>query len=103
MKKFLAVFVVLAIAGLSSIALAADVTVGGLVSVRSRDFNDMKFNKDDHSKDQMDTQERIMIDVNAKADGVKGKISLWNDFNDWGGTSGGPEQPCLERRLRQFR
>ncbi len=33
----------------------------------------------------VDTQERIMIDVNAKAgDNVKGKITLWNDFEDWG-------------------
>ncbi len=84
MKKYLAVFAVLVAVGLSSIALAADVTVGGLVSVRSRDFNDMKFNKNDHSADQVDTQERIIVDVNAKADGVKGKISIWNDYDTWG-------------------
>ena len=93
MKKFLAVFAVLAMAGISSVAFAADVTVGGLVQIRSRDFNNLSFNKDDNSKNQIDTQERIMIDVNAKADGVKGKISLWNDFNDWGGNSGGLERP----------
>jgi hypothetical protein len=84
MKKFLAVFAVLVAVCLSSIALAADVTVGGAVSIRSRDFNDMKYNKNDHSADQVDTQERIILDVNAKADGVKGKISIWNDFDTWG-------------------
>ncbi len=39
MKKFLAVFAVLAMVGLSSIAFAAaEVTVGGSVQIRSRDF-----------------------------------------------------------------
>jgi hypothetical protein len=70
-------------AGLSSVALAADVTVGGLVSIRSRNFEDLQLNKARNAA-TIDTQEKIMIDVNAKADGVKGKISLWNDFSTWG-------------------
>jgi hypothetical protein len=44
----------------------------------------MSYNKNDGSKDQVDTQERVIIDVMAKSDNVKGKISLWNDFEDWG-------------------
>lgn len=85
MKKFLVVMVVLSLVCLSSIALAADVTVGGSVQVRSRNFTVMSFDKNDNTKNAVDTQERIMMDINAKAgDNVKGKISLWNDFEDWG-------------------
>ncbi len=94
MKKFLVALVVLALVGLSSIALAADVTVGGGVQIRSRNFDTMAFDKDVKAGNQVDTQERIILNVNAKAgDDVKGKISLWNDFNDWGGASGGLEKP----------
>jgi hypothetical protein len=85
MKKLLVVFVVLAMVCLSSMAFAADVTVGGSVQIRSRDFDNMSFDKNDKTKNAVDTQERIILNVNAKAgDDVKGKISLWNDFNDWG-------------------
>jgi len=94
MKKFFVLLVVVAMTCISAMAFAADVTVGGGVQIRSRDFNTMTFNKDDNSKNQVDTQERIILNVNAKAgDDVKGKISLWNDFNDWGGASGGVEKP----------
>jgi len=41
MKKFLVVMVVLAFVGLGSIAFAADVSVGGSVQIRSRDFNNL--------------------------------------------------------------
>jgi len=87
MKKFLVVLVVLTLVGLASIALAADVTVGGSVQIRSRDFQNMTFDKSSTATGAttVDTQERIIIDVNAKAgDNLKGKISLWNDFEDWG-------------------
>ncbi len=102
MKKFLVVLVVLAITGFAAMAFAADVTVGGSIQIRSRDFNDLTLDKDlpagapaaatkttpynSNSVDgsQRDTQERIQIDVNAKTDNVKGKISIWNDFDDWG-------------------
>jgi hypothetical protein len=84
MKKFLVVMVVLAFVCLGSIAYAADVSVGGSVQIRSRDFNNLDFDKDLHDN-QIDTQERIILNVNAKAgDDLKGKISLWNDFSDWG-------------------
>jgi hypothetical protein len=84
MKKFFVLLVVVAMTCFSAMAFAADVTVGGGVQVRSRDFNTMTFDKDVNAKNQVDTQTRIILNVNAKAgDDVKGKISLWNDFNDW--------------------
>ena len=90
MKKFLVVMVVLAFVGLGSIAAyAADVSVGGSVQIRSRDFNNLDFDKDLHDN-AIDTQERIILNVNAKAgDDLKGKISLWNDFSDWGSNFNG--------------
>ena len=89
MKKFLAVLAVVAFVCLSSMAFAADVTVGGSLEMRSRDFSVLSLDKNDHSKDATDTQERIRLDVNAKAgDDVKGKIELENDYgngaSDWG-------------------
>ena len=83
MKKFYVLLVVIAMVFVSSIALAMDVTVGGSVQIRSRNFNTMNFDKD-AKVNQVDTQERVIMDINAKSDNVKGKISLWNDFEDWG-------------------
>jgi len=91
MKKFTVVLVVLAMTCLSSMALAADVTLGGSVQLRSRDFQTLSLDKTVHTANQVDTQERIMIDVNVKSEGAAGKISLWNDFQTWGGNSGGFE------------
>jgi len=85
MKKFLAVIAVVALVCLGSMAFAADVTVGGSVQLRSRDFKTLNFDKNSTAGDQTDTQERIELDVNVKAgDDVKGKIAIWNDFDDWG-------------------
>lgn len=86
MKKFLVVLVVLTLVGLASIALAADVTMGGSVQIRSRNFQSMTYDKNSTSSGAttVDTQERVIIDVNAKAgDNLKGKISLWNDWDTW--------------------
>jgi hypothetical protein len=106
MKKFLAVLTVVALVCLSSMAFAADVTVGGSLEVRSRDFSDLlMFNThapytaaQNASNNQVDTQERIRLDVNAKAgDDVKGKIELEQDYGsgaqDWGTSNGGPDLP----------
>ncbi len=87
MKKFVVLLVVVAMTLITAMAYAADVTVGGTVQIRSRDFSNMDFNdkvQDTNATQQRDTQERIQIDVNAKAGDVKGKISLWNDFETWG-------------------
>ena len=96
MKKFLAVLAVVALVCLSSMAFAADVTVGGSVEIRSRDFSDLGLDKnlpDATRGNVQDTQERIRLDVNAKAgDNVKGKIELEQDFGagaqDWGTSNG---------------
>ncbi len=86
MKKFLVVLVVLTMVCLSSMAFAAaEVGIGGSIQVRSRNFEALGFDKDNAAGSQVDTQERVELDVNVKAgDDVKGKIALWNDFDDWG-------------------
>ncbi|HEY6010933.1 MAG TPA: hypothetical protein VIX18_05625, partial [Nitrospirota bacterium] len=88
MKKFFAVLAVLALVGISTAALAAEITVGGEVAVRSRDFSNMDLNDnltDGKTTQQRDTQTRMKIDVNAKVGDVKGKIQIWNDFETWTG------------------
>ncbi len=91
MKKFYVMLVVLAMVCMSSIAMAADVTLGGTVQLRSRNFSGLTMDKNNPTGDQVDTQTRVQINVDAKAGDVKGKIALWNDFNTWGGASGGRE------------
>jgi hypothetical protein len=87
MKKFLVVMVVLAMAFIGSIAFAADVTVGGMIGLRSRDFNNLTFDKNDTSSaaKNIDTQEKIRLNVSAKAgDDLKGKLSIENYWDTWG-------------------
>jgi len=85
MKKFVVLLVVMAMTCLSAVAYAMEVTVGGEVSIRSRDFSDLKmYEKLAAPGNQRDTQERFKIDVSAKADGVSGKISIWNYWDTWG-------------------
>jgi hypothetical protein len=95
MKKFLAVLAVLAITGISAMAFAAEVTVGGSLEVRSRDFSNLLALPSDFPVDaltatdqanntQRDTQNRIRIDINAKTDNVKAKLELEQDFSKWG-------------------
>jgi hypothetical protein len=84
MKKFLVVLVVLAMAFIGSVAFAADVTVGGMIGLRSRSFQNLTFDKDAHAN-TVDTQEKVRLNVNAKAgDDVKGKISIENYWDTWG-------------------
>jgi hypothetical protein len=83
MKKFYVILVVLAMVGISSIALAADVSVGGTVQIRSRNFDTLSLDKTTKAN-TVDTQERVMVDVNAKSGDIKSKISIWNDFENWG-------------------
>ncbi|HUJ18907.1 MAG TPA: hypothetical protein VL197_13060 [Nitrospirota bacterium] len=94
MKKFVVLFVVVALTCFSAVAFAADVTVGGSLEIRSRDFTNLNVvpdsfgNSTSADSTYRDTQSRIRIDVNAKAGDVKGKIELEQDFNtggnDWG-------------------
>ena len=86
MKKFVVLLVVVAMTCFSAVAFAADVTVGGSYEVRSRSFDNLNLLKDTAgntavaSGAQRDTQNRIRIDVNAKAGDVKGKLQLESDF-----------------------
>ncbi len=85
MKKFLAVFAVLALVCISSVAFALDTTVSGMISIRSRDYSNLTLNKDDPTGGQVDTQEKIRLEVNVKAsDDLRGKISIENYWDTWG-------------------
>jgi hypothetical protein len=84
MKKFYVLLVVLAMVCISSIALAADVTVGGTVQIRSRNFDTLTLDKNVKTSNQIDTQERVMVNVDAKSGDIKARISLWNDFETLG-------------------
>ncbi|MCK9420157.1 MAG: hypothetical protein M0R70_12335 [Nitrospirae bacterium] len=69
--------------GARSISHAVDVTVGGSVDIRSRNFRDLDLNKN-AGDGQVDTQERVRLDVNVKAGDVKGKITIENDWDTLG-------------------
>ncbi len=85
MKKFVVLFVVAAFTFFGSMAYAVDVTVSGSIDIRSRDFMDLNLNKDVSGVDQRDTQERIRLNVDAKAgNDVKGRISIENNWDTWG-------------------
>ncbi|HXY55898.1 MAG TPA: hypothetical protein VEM40_14640 [Nitrospirota bacterium] len=85
MKKFVVLFVVAAFTFFGSMAYAVDVTVSGSIDIRSRDFTDLVQNKDISGENQRDTQERIRINVDAKAgNDVKGRISIENNWDEWG-------------------
>ncbi len=85
MKKFVVLFVVAAFTFFGSMAYAVDVTVSGSIDIRSRDFTNLDLNKDNINNDQRDTQERIRLNVDAKAgNDVKGRISIENNWDTWG-------------------
>ncbi len=84
MKKFLAALAVLAIAGMSSMAFAADVTLGGSVDIRSRNLENTSDFNDNANDKQVMTQTRIRLDTNVKAGEVKGKIAFESDWDNWG-------------------
>ncbi len=100
MKKFFVLLVVVAMTCFSAMAFAADVTVGGSIELRSRDFTNLLLDKDltdttvatnpqnGNNNKQVDTQTRVKLDVNVKAgDNVKGKVELWHDFGTWGASA----------------
>jgi hypothetical protein len=108
MKKFVVLLVVVAISCLSAAAFASDISVSGSIDIRTKDFvntealpsggqivpgtNTMADNGTDRS-----TQERVRLNIDAKAGDVKGRISIENDWDTWGrleapqanGTGGG--------------
>jgi hypothetical protein len=87
MKKFVVLLVVVAISCFSAAAFAADIAVSGSIDIRSRDFHNLNMTDDlpaDVSGDQVDTQQRVRLTVDAKAGDVKGRISIENDWDEWG-------------------
>ncbi len=87
MKKFVVLLVVVAISCFSAAAFAADIAVSGSIDVRSRDFNNLNLTDDlpaAASGDQRDTQERVRLTVDAKAGDVKGRITIENDWDEFG-------------------
>ena len=79
MKKFLAVFAVLAMVCISSIAFAVEVTVDGMISVRALNFQNLTFDKDVTSSaaDQVEAQEKIRLDVKVKeSNHQRGKLRI---------------------------
>ena len=91
MKKFYAILVVLALTLVSAVAMA-EVTVSGSIDIRNLATN----NTADYSSKATTpdsgrtTQERLRLNVDAKNDGVKGRITIENDWTVWGtaGTGG---------------
>jgi hypothetical protein len=108
MKKFVVLLAVVAMTLVFGAIAYAEVTVGGELAIRSRDFSNMDLNDDaadTSGTQQRDTQTRIKLDVNAKVGDVKGKLELWNDWETWGsqaGPSGTFEtQPGATIRVRE--
>jgi len=86
MKKFIAVLAVLALTLVASVAMA-EVTVSGSVDIRSLGLNNVvdQNSKLSSSTDKVfNTQERIRINVDAKHENVKGRITIENDWDVWG-------------------
>lgn len=85
MKKILVLLVVLAMVAISSMAFATDISVSGMMSVRSRNFDNLSFDKNVQSGKTVDTQEKIRLEVNAKAsDDLRGKLSIENYWDSFG-------------------
>ncbi len=119
MKKFVVLLVVVAMTCFSAVAFAADVTLGGSYEIRSRDFTNLNVQSSGKDAaiqgDDRDTQNRIRIDVNAKAGDVKGKLQLESDFGtgtysqNWGhlesyngknaGTTNGGKETAVNNNL----
>jgi len=111
MKKFLVVMAVLAAVCMTTAAYAIDVTLSGEVAVRERLFlnnigttnssgttpNSATYTgsqaiANSHADRTNDayTQSHFLLEVNIKADNnIKGKLALFNDWDDWGGSGRG--------------
>jgi hypothetical protein len=102
MKKFLVIIAVLALTMISSVAMA-EVTVDGSVEFLMRSFKNTTDWNDKttggQAGDYTNTYERIRIGVNAKHEGVKGRIQLDTDWDQWGdGATTASPNPGFETR-----
>lgn len=103
MKKILVLLVVLAMVAISSMAFAADISVSGMVSVRSRNFDNLTIDKNNQAGKTVDTQEKVRLEVNAKvSDDLRGKISIENYWDSFGrlenymGSGGTPQSGGID-------
>ena len=85
MKKFLAIIAVLALTVISTAAMA-EVTVSGSVDIRSLHQNNLTdfSDKAPLGDSSNTTQSRFRLNVDGKHEGVKGRITLENDWEVWG-------------------
>ncbi|MDH4161097.1 MAG: porin [Nitrospirota bacterium] len=97
MKKFLALFAVLALTMVSSAAFA-EVSVSGSIDIRNLSTNNASDMNSDKSDENRTTQERIRINVDAKHEGVKGRVTLENDWYVWGSATNGWAGSAVESK-----
>ena len=84
MKKFITVLAVLALTLTMASVAMAEVTVSGSVDIRSLELNNNTDFTDKVNDRLRNTQERIRINVDAKNDNVKGRVTFENDWQAWG-------------------
>jgi len=102
MKKFLAILVVLALTVISSVALA-EISITGTTDIRNLSINNTTL---DGKAVSRTTQERLRLNIDAKTENVKGRITVENDWDVWGTefnttTSGPLTSTSLEARQGQ--
>lgn len=95
MKKFLAIIAVLALTVVSSVAMA-EVTVSGSIDIRNLSLNNtntVTAEPGDTADRNRTTQERVRVNVDAKNDNVKGRVTIEGDWAVWGSAASGNEVP----------
>jgi hypothetical protein len=93
MKKFIAVLAVLALTLVASVAMA-EVTVSGSVDIRSRLQNNqdtVTAEPGQNADHYRTTEERVRVNVDAKNDNVKGRVTIESDWAVWGTATSGFE------------
>jgi hypothetical protein len=83
MKKFLVILAVLALTVFSTAAMA-EVTVSGSVDIRSLALNNTADFSDKAGDQHNSTQSRFRVNIDGKHEGVKGRITFENDWEQWG-------------------
>lgn len=87
MKKFVAVLAVITMVCMSSLAFA-DVKMGGIMEIMSRDYQNLNFYKD-AGADEVRTLQRIRLIADSTTGDVKAKLVIEKDFGAgvWGTTT----------------
>ncbi len=83
MKKVLAVVAALALTLISSVAMA-EVNVSGSIDIRNLSTQNTTDWNSKNSDENRTTQERIRVNIDAKNDNVKGRVTFENDWDVWG-------------------